>query len=105
MSFSEPNRPVFYDPGGVRDKRVRRTWVVSAIVSSAVVGVFIASILINPFLPSLSFRPVTAFPNAPDAKQVTPPKPIPPGKVKLTKLEKALNQELSKTKTTPAKKT
>ena len=105
MPSSESNRPVFYDPGRVRDKYLlRRTLPVFSIIVTTIVSIFLASVLVNPFLPGLSFRPVNAFPKAPDAKQIIPPKPIPPSKQKVTRLVRALDQELSKTRTTPARR-
>src|SRR5437870_1614626 len=104
MSTPDKNRPVFYDPGGVRGRRLRRTRLVLSIIITAIVAVFVTSVLSNPFLPRFNFRPVSAFPSIPDAKQVTPLKPVPPGKQKLTRAEKALELELSKTKVPSAKR-
>jgi cellulose synthase/poly-beta-1,6-N-acetylglucosamine synthase-like glycosyltransferase/peptidoglycan/xylan/chitin deacetylase (PgdA/CDA1 family)/spore germination protein YaaH len=63
---------VFYDPAGRRWKRVRRVWFVLAIAVTSLAAVLIASVLVNPALPSLSIHPVSSLPHTTDLK----PKPL-----------------------------
>ncbi len=60
--------PRFHDPAGRRWRRVRRTWMALAIVVTSLAAVFIASVLINPVLPSLNVRPVAGLPHTADLK-------------------------------------
>lgn len=70
--MSSADSPVFYDPAGRRWRRVRRTWMALAIVVTSLAAIFIASVLINPALPSLNVRPVAGLPHTADLK----PKPL-----------------------------
>lgn len=47
---------------------MRTVWLAAAILSTAVVGVFIASVLAHPFLPTPSLRPFKNLPTASDIK-------------------------------------
>jgi hypothetical protein len=49
--------PVFHDPQGRRWRRVRRIWLALSVVVTGLAIIFIASVLANPVLPSLSLRP------------------------------------------------
>jgi cellulose synthase/poly-beta-1,6-N-acetylglucosamine synthase-like glycosyltransferase/peptidoglycan/xylan/chitin deacetylase (PgdA/CDA1 family)/spore germination protein YaaH len=66
--LSSADSPVFYDPAGRRWKRVRRAWMVLAIFITSLAAVLIASILINPALPSFNIRPVADLPHTADIK-------------------------------------
>lgn len=74
MSLPE-NSPIFYDPAGRRWRRVRRTWLALAVIVTLIVGVFIASVLANPYLPRFNLRQIASFPKVPDTKPVPPPLP------------------------------
>ncbi|HVG38762.1 MAG TPA: hypothetical protein VM870_05720, partial [Pyrinomonadaceae bacterium] len=67
--------PVFFDPRGRRWRRVRWTWLLLAIVVTVLAIAFVASVLINPLLPRLDLRPVTALPHAEDLRVKPPPPP------------------------------
>ena len=60
--MSSADSPVFYDPAGRRWRRVRRTWMALAVVVTSLAAVFIASVLVNPALPSFNIRPVASLP-------------------------------------------
>lgn len=64
--------PVFYDPAGHRWPRVRRTWLAIAVLVTALTATLVASVLINPVLPQLGLRPVSALPHAFDTKTKPP---------------------------------
>ncbi|HEX8119389.1 MAG TPA: polysaccharide deacetylase family protein, partial [Pyrinomonadaceae bacterium] len=97
--------PVFYDPEGRRWRRTRWTWLAAAVAATAVVGVFVTSVLVNPLLPALNLRPLTALPNAGDAAA---PRPTPPAttrrRLALHKAQQELQQALAKTNVVPAKR-
>jgi cellulose synthase/poly-beta-1,6-N-acetylglucosamine synthase-like glycosyltransferase/peptidoglycan/xylan/chitin deacetylase (PgdA/CDA1 family)/spore germination protein YaaH len=59
---------VFYDPAGRRWRRVRRTWFALAVVVTSLAAVFIASVLVNPALPSFNVRAVASLPHTADIK-------------------------------------
>ena len=103
MAASES--PVFYDPKGRRWRRTRWTWFAAAVAATAVVGVFVTSVLVNPLLPALNLRPLTALPNAGDAAA---PRPTPPATTRrglaLHKAQQELQQALAKTNVVPAKR-
>jgi len=65
--------PVFYDPHGRRWRRVRAVWLAVAILSTAVIGVFIASVLAHPFLVPPSLRPFKNLPTKSDIKPAARP--------------------------------
>src|SRR5215471_21279901 len=65
--------PVFYDPRGRRWRHVRRTYLAIGVLVTVVAGIFIASVLANPFLPPLSLRPQQILPRRNDV--TLPPKP------------------------------
>ncbi|HKP46344.1 MAG TPA: glycosyltransferase [Pyrinomonadaceae bacterium] len=89
--------PVFYDPAGRRWRRVRRTWLALAVVVTAVTGVFVASVLVNPVLPSLNVRPVATLPNSADIKPRQPSVPANPSEQKARKAQAELQHALSLT--------
>jgi cellulose synthase/poly-beta-1,6-N-acetylglucosamine synthase-like glycosyltransferase/peptidoglycan/xylan/chitin deacetylase (PgdA/CDA1 family)/spore germination protein YaaH len=59
---------VFYDPAGRRWRRVRGTWLALAILVTGVAAIFIASVLVNPALPSFNVHAVASLPHTADIK-------------------------------------
>jgi peptidoglycan-N-acetylglucosamine deacetylase len=99
------NSPIFYDPGGRRWRRVRRTWLALAVLITCLAAIFIASVLINPALPSLNIRPVAALPQSADLKLRPPNPPRTPAEKKLKRAEAALQRALKNEKRiVPAKR-
>lgn len=96
------NSPVFYDPRGRRWRHVRRTYLTLGVIITALVAVFIASVLANPFLgPQLNLRPLAHLPHVTDLKP-RPPAVLPnPREAKAKKAQAELQRELSKTRVTP----
>jgi peptidoglycan-N-acetylglucosamine deacetylase len=95
---SSGNSPVFYDPGGRRWRRVRRTWMALAVLVTCLAGVFIASVLINPALPSLNIRPVASLPHSADLKPQPPNPPANPAEKRLKRAEAVLQHALRNAK-------
>jgi len=84
---------------------VRLVWLVLAIVVTTLAAVLIASVLVNPALPSLSIRPVSSLPHSADLK----PKPLPvaanPIQQKAKKAQAELQRALAATtRVVPAKR-
>ncbi len=103
--MSEPSKsPVFYDPKGRRWRRVRRTWLALAVIVTIVVGIFIASVLANPFLPALPLRPLRNLPRASDIKPR--PRPVLPTarEAKARKAEAELQKAYQQVKHVPSRR-
>jgi peptidoglycan-N-acetylglucosamine deacetylase len=96
--LSSADSPVFYDPAGRRWRRVRRTWLALAVLVTCLAAIFIASVLINPALPSFHLRPVASLPHTSDIK----PKPLSvlanPSQQKAKKAQAELQRALATTK-------
>jgi cellulose synthase/poly-beta-1,6-N-acetylglucosamine synthase-like glycosyltransferase/peptidoglycan/xylan/chitin deacetylase (PgdA/CDA1 family)/spore germination protein YaaH len=103
--LSSLESPVFYDPAGRRWKRVRRTWMAVAIVITCLAGVLIASVLVNPALPSFNIRPVASLPQRSDIKPKALPAPANPSQQKAKKAQADLQRALAVTpRVVPAKR-
>ncbi len=103
--MSSADSPVFYDPAGRRWRRVRRTWLALAVFVTLLAGVFIASVLVNPVLPSLSVRPAASLPHQADLKPKRIDIPVNPSQQKARKAESELEKALAATKrVVPAKR-
>ncbi len=102
MASADP--PVFYDPAGRRWRRVRRTWLALAVLVTAVAGIFIASVLVNPVLPSLNVRQVASLPNSADIKPKQPNLPANPSEQKARKAQAELQHALSLTRVVPGRR-
>ena len=91
-------KPVFYDPVGRRWRRVRRTYLALAVVVTAVVAVFIASVFAKPLLPSINLRPgsQTAKPIKIEAPKL-PGLPLTRSQRNAKKAQDDLKQELART--------
>lgn len=88
----ERTRPVFYDDRGKRWKRFSLAGILLGVVTTILVGFFIVSVLINPFLPQLRLKPIAALPSQNDTGLRLPE--LPP----LTKSESLLRQSSEKVK-------
>lgn len=104
MSEKLPGSPVFYDPRGRRWRRVRRTYLALAVIVTAVVAIFIASVLANPLLPRLNLRPIQNLPRSSDIKP-QPPAIMPNAReAKARKAQAELQKALSQTRVVPGKR-
>jgi cellulose synthase/poly-beta-1,6-N-acetylglucosamine synthase-like glycosyltransferase/peptidoglycan/xylan/chitin deacetylase (PgdA/CDA1 family)/spore germination protein YaaH len=96
---------VFYDPAGRRWRRVRRTWMALAVAVTSLAAVLIASVLVNPVLPSLNIRPVAGLPHTADIKPKSLSVPANPSQQKAKKAQAALQRALAATpRVVPAKR-
>jgi hypothetical protein len=90
--------PVFYDPAGRRWKRVRCIWMALAIVVTSLTAVLIASVLINPALPSFNIHPLASLPHTADIKpKALPAAPANPSQQKARKAQAELQRALAAT--------
>jgi cellulose synthase/poly-beta-1,6-N-acetylglucosamine synthase-like glycosyltransferase/peptidoglycan/xylan/chitin deacetylase (PgdA/CDA1 family)/spore germination protein YaaH len=96
--LSSADSPVFYDPAGRRWRRVRRTWFVLAVIVTSLAAVFIASVLVNPALPSLNVRAVAGLPHTSDIKIKSLNIPANPSQQKLHKAQAELRHALAAAK-------
>ncbi len=95
--MSPADSPVFYDPAGRRWRRVRRTWLALAVIITAMAAIFIASVLVNPVLPSLNVRPVASLPNSADIRPKQLNIPANPSEQKARKAQAELQHALALT--------
>jgi peptidoglycan-N-acetylglucosamine deacetylase len=95
--LSSADSPVFYDPAGRRWRRVRRTWLALAVIVTTLAGIFIASVLVNPVLPSLNVRQVASLPSSADIKPKPPRIPRNPSEQKARKAQAELQHALALT--------
>ncbi len=95
--MSPADSPVFYDPAGRRWRRVRRTWLALAVIVTAMTGIFIASVLVNPVWPILNVRPVASLPHTADLKPKQPNVPANPSEQKARKAQAELQHALALT--------
>lgn len=102
--MSSADSPVFYDPAGRRWRRVRRTWLALAVIVTAMAGIFIASVLVNPVLPSLNVRQVASLPNTADIKPKQPSVPRNPSEQKARKAQAELQHALALTRVVPGRR-
>lgn len=93
--MSPADSPVFYDPAGRRWRRVRRTWLALGVIVTTLVGIFIASVLVNPVLPSLNVRQVASLPRTGDLKPKRPIVPANPSEQKARKAQAELQHALA----------
>ncbi|HKQ79968.1 MAG TPA: glycosyltransferase [Blastocatellia bacterium] len=101
MTKAKLGHPIFYDPVGRRRRRVRQVGFVFAIVASALAAIFVASVLINPWLPRLSLRQIAGLPNANDTRLQTPSL-ITPRAHKARRAQAALRRALAWRSAVPA---
>lgn len=96
--MSSADFPVFYDPAGRRWRRVRSTWLALAVVVTSLAAVFIASVLVNPVLPSFNIHPVASLPHSADIKPKSLSVPANPSQQKAKKAQAELQHALATTK-------
>ena len=102
--MSSVESPVFYDPAGRRWKRVRRTWMALGVIVTTLAAVLIASVLVNPALPSFNIRPVASLPQTADIKPKPLAAPANPSQQKAKKAAAELQHALAATpRVVPAK--
>ena len=96
--MSTADSPVFYDPAGRRWRRVRRTWMALAVIVTSLAAIFIASVLVNPALPSFNVRPVASLPHTADIKPKALSVPANPSQQKAKRAREELQHALATTK-------
>lgn len=96
--------PVFYDPHGRRWRRVRRTYLALGVAITAVIGIFIASVLANPLLPRLNLRPLSSLPHQSDINPQAINLPKTPIEAQARKEKNKLEKALAQTRVVPAKR-
>ena len=96
--MSSADSPVFYDPAGRRWRRVRRTWMALAVIVTSLAAIFVASVLVNPALPSFNVRPVASLPHTADIKPRSLSVPANPSQQKAKKAQAELQRALATTK-------
>ena len=100
---SASTSPVFYDPRGRRWRHVRRTYLALGVAFTAVAAIFIASVLANPLLPTLSLRALQNLPRTSDIKP-QPRQVMPTAReAKAKKAQAELQKELSRTRVVPGR--
>src|SRR5436190_5098144 len=100
---SPENSPIFYDPAGRRWRRVRRTWLALAVFVTLLVGLFLASVLANPYLPKFNIRQLESLPKYVDTKPAPPQLPPNPREQGARKAVADLKRALSTTRVVPGK--
>ncbi|HEU4434167.1 MAG TPA: polysaccharide deacetylase family protein, partial [Pyrinomonadaceae bacterium] len=95
--MSLPDSPVFHDPEGRRWRRVRRLWLATSIIVTALAAIFIASVLANPVLPRLNLRQLVGLPHTANLKPKRLDLPANPSERKARKAQVELQQALAKT--------
>jgi peptidoglycan-N-acetylglucosamine deacetylase len=101
---SLPDSPVFHDPEGRRWRRVRRLWLATSIIVTALAAIFIASVLANPVLPRLNLRQLAVLPHTANLKPKPPDVPANPSERKARKAQAELQQALATTRIVPGKR-
>jgi peptidoglycan-N-acetylglucosamine deacetylase len=96
--LSSADSPVFYDPAGRRWRRVRRTWLALAVLVTCLAAIFIASVLVNPALPSFNLRSAASLPHTVDIKPKQPNVPTNPVEKKFKRAQAELQHALATTK-------
>src|SRR5215813_1902555 len=94
MAKAKLSHQIFYDPAGRRRRRVRQVGFVFGIIVSALATIFVASVLINPWLPRLSLRQIASLPDANDTRLPAPSIITPRGQ-KARRTQAALRRALA----------
>src|SRR4051794_13901036 len=76
MSSNQHKKPVFADARGHRRKVTSYTAVVSALVVTVFLALFVISVLVNPFLPQIKLKPVNGLPHESDLNLPVPEAPL-----------------------------
>jgi len=77
---------------------MRRTWMALAVIVTGLAAVLIASILVNPALPTFNIRPVANLPNTADIKPKALAAPANPSQQKAKKAQAELQHALATAK-------
>ena len=104
LERSASKSPVFYDPRGRRWRHARRTYLALAIVATALIAIFIASVLANPLLPRLNLRPIQSLPKASDIRPQAPLQAPNARELKAKKAQAELQKALSQTRVVPGRR-
>ena len=91
-------RKVFFDIGGRRRRMANWLGLSASVFVTLLTGVFISSVLVNPFFPQLKLKPITDLNETKDSIARLPETPP------LSRREDALNKEVAKTKNEKAKR-
>lgn len=91
-------RKVFFDIGGRRRKAANWLGLSASVFVTLLTGVFISSVLVNPFFPQLKLKPIIDLNETKDSIAKLPVSP------QLSRREEALNKEVAKTKNEKAKR-
>src|SRR5262245_61849597 len=103
MGKAKLRRPIFYDPAGRRRRWVRQMGFVFATVASALAAIFVASVLINPWLPRLNLRQIASLPSANDTR-LRPPGLATPREQKARRAQAVLRRALARRAAVSAKR-
>src|SRR5499427_5850308 len=101
--MSALSHPIFFDPAGRRRRWVRKAGFVFATVAGALAAIFVASVLINPWLPRLNLRQIASLPNVNDTR-LRAPSLATPREQKARRAQAALRHALARRAPVPAKK-
>lgn len=104
MTSKTNQSPVFYDPRGRRQRRVRQTSITVGVIVTMLAAIFIISVLTIPAMPQLNLKAVNALPRATDVKPELQ-KPVKNRlEQKAKRAEAALDRELKTTQVVPSRK-
>jgi cellulose synthase/poly-beta-1,6-N-acetylglucosamine synthase-like glycosyltransferase/peptidoglycan/xylan/chitin deacetylase (PgdA/CDA1 family)/spore germination protein YaaH len=92
LEAANRQRPVFFDHKGRRGRYTPYLGIIAAAVVTVLLGFFVVSVLINPFLPQIRLKPVAALPQQSDINFHPPELPA------LTKVETIAKQTGEKAK-------
>ena len=79
--MSSPEQPIhrpaiFFDKRGHRRKAVNFIGIPLAVLATVLIGFFVISVLVNPFLPQIRLKPFNVLPQQPDTALNLPEKPL-----------------------------
>ena len=97
--------PVFFDAVGRRWRRVRLCWSALVVLVTVLSATFVMSVFVNPVLPRLGLKPISALPHAVDIKPQPPPLPAASGRAQTARRALvALRRALATTHAVPSKR-
>ena len=95
---SDSSFPIFYDPDGHRWPRVRGAWLALTVLVTLLTATLVASVLIDPVLPRMGLRPVSALPHAVETNTQAPAFAETPRAQKAKRSEVLLGRQLSQSR-------
>lgn len=101
--MSSANLPIFCDPKGRRWQCLRGAGFSAVVLITLLAAVFIASVIINPVLPTLNLRPASALPQPADTRLHTPPLVITRKEQQALLAQQTLRREIARTMVVPAR--